>query len=141
MLPLASVYIETHPRGIGGSGSTMGRGFLSVSVINAATIRRSSTTSVEGWNILLSLDESEISVFPDIKSLMWFFIMKIASLVNVLSAGQSWEMLFSFPTMTSNSRKLWVDFFEANLCRSAIRLYSFSLGRDHVNETVSKRTP
>ena len=39
------------------------------------------------------------SILPSLSArlLIWFLIMKVASLVKVLSAGHSWDMLFSFP--------------------------------------------
>merc|ERR1711940_403694 len=72
---------------------------------------------------------------------MCSLIMNVASLVNVFSAGQSWEMLFSLPRTDSNSLKLWFDVPLASSSRAVTNVCSFSWGRDQVKDTVLNRIP
>ena len=81
MFPLASVYMCVAERGIGGSGSMMGKGWLYVSAINVATMRRSWRMPCGTRKVCVSLSSS--LMFPLISDSLWIcsLIRKVASVV------------------------------------------------------------
>ena len=109
--------------------------------MTAATILKSWLTSGEGLKMCSSLFMSETLLSSSMREWMCSFIMNVASLVKVLRAGQSWEMLFSLPRMVSSSLKLWLDVPAASSSRPVTNVCSFSWGRDQVKDTVSNLTP